>query len=473
MTEDQILLKLALDATSANQSTAQVVELQKKAAAQFVETWSSAAKKRADTELSIERDKQQKLTLMEKAGHDARVAAYQAAEERRVRIGQKNYQNTLNQRQQNAANLQAQISGGSGGYGSGFTPSAGNQPSMAGNHAINGLAGGADLTGSEKLGKAASLLSSLIGLAAMVKYVFGGDLMKEITHALHWMHRYGEKLLPQARALAQNLAKAAGWVGVVVESAALSYYSIKAGRAADESNVSTANLRTQSGTLAEKLGLPAGSSHEQIITKQHELMAAQNQAAKDAEAAQIRSIELAQEQERIATGKLKLQEKFNRLRAEELQLSRDARENLTRQRGIAHAGQMVDQESVTIGDLAGRRYTESLNKNYGAGGRFDIGAGDGPYARIAQDYLLAQKQQQWDIAHGRAVFNSKGELTGGDAYADKQRQIYAHNMLAGAGLDTPTMQFSEMRTSLKIMQADMASLALRAATSGLKISGTE
>lgn len=344
---------------------------------------------------------------------------------------------------------------------------------MAGSHAINGLAAGADLAGSEKLGKAANALSSLIGLAAMVKFLFGGDLMKEITHALHWMHRYGEKLLPQARAVAQNLTKAFGWIGVAIESAAMGYYSIKAGRAAAASNVSTANLHTQSGTLAEKLGLPAGSSHEQIITKQHELMAAQNQAAKDAEASQVRSIELAQEQERIAAGKLKLQEKFNRLRAEELQLSKDARENLTRQRGIVHAGQMVDQESVTIGDLAGRRYTESLNKNYGAGGRFDIGAGDGKYARIAQAYLLAQKQQQWDIAHGNAVFNDKGELTGGMAYEDKKRQIYAHNMLAGAVLDTPAMQFSEMQTSLKNMQADMASLALRAATSGLKISGTD
>lgn len=129
----------------------------------------------------------------------------------------------------------------------------------------------------------------------------------------------------------------------------------------------------------------------------------------------------------------------------------------------------LDQETPTIGDLAGTAFTRQINKNYGTGGKYDLGKGDGPFAGIAQDALLAQKQQQWDIIHGNAIFDKSGALIGGTAFKDRQRQMADENKLGAAGLQTPAMKMDEMKRELKSIADSMTELLRRADQEGLAI----
>ena len=495
MTEDQILLKLALDATSANQSTAQVVELQKKAAAQFVETWSSAAKKRADTELSIERDKQQKLTLMEKAGHDARVAAYQAAEDRRVRIGQKNYQNTLNQRKQNAA-LQAEIAAGSGGYGSlptGVGTGGGRDDLKSGVSAgiATAIAGG----GAVATAKAVGIVAAGAKLEKWISSIIdGGNPFKGLKGIAGAIKKVGGYLVKYADILGAAITTVASAYQVV----RLTKASTDANQARQQEVFSHFDLAQQSGSIAGRMGvdidelqarggigpvvaerlraMSGNGSDQQRVAQRYLLAALNKQDALEAERrakAEHDAAAAASYAQRAAEAKAKAEAESAAHLRETVGLNREYNGLAKRAAGIRSAAGKIDQESVTIGDLAGRDYVNRLNADYGAGGRFDLAAGDGPFTGYARGYLREQKKQQWDIIHGNAIFDDKNVLVGGDAYADKQRQIGYHNLLKGAGMDTPTMQIAEMRDSLATISEDMTSLLAVAEIKGIVIKGTD
>jgi hypothetical protein len=92
-----------------------------------------------------------------------------------------------------------------------------------------------------------------------------------------------------------------------------------------------------------------------------------------------------------------------------------------------HAGE-EESQYPTMEELAGRGFTQQLNKRYGKGGRFDLGRGGGMYSGIAQDYELAQKQQIWDREHGNI----------GQAEKDRQRMISDVTKLQEAGVANPT-----------------------------------
>jgi hypothetical protein len=92
-----------------------------------------------------------------------------------------------------------------------------------------------------------------------------------------------------------------------------------------------------------------------------------------------------------------------------------------------HAGE-EESQYPTMEELAGRGFTQQLNKRYGKGGRFDLGRGDGMNSGIAQDYELAQKQQIWDRENGNI----------GQAEKDRQRMISDVTKLQEAGVANPT-----------------------------------
>ena len=139
------------------------------------------------------------------------------------------------------------------------------------------------------------------------------------------------------------------------------------------------------------------------------------------------------------------------------------------ERDLIGGGMKIDQETPSIADLAGRGFSSRLDKFYGRGGRGDLGAGDGPFAKAAQDYELAQKQQLWDIIHGNAKFDKSGALIGGQAFEDKQRMISAHNLLSGAGLDTPAMKLAEMNDKLNGIYDQIVELGRIAGETGIEI----
>lgn len=189
-------------------------------------------------------------------------------------------------------------------------------------------------------------------------------------------------------------------------------------------------------------------SAEQIA--EHERSIAQ--AAKDRE-----------ESEKIIAEKQKEQERAT------ISISREYRNLRDQGLAIRDQGQKIGQVTPTLEDLAGSSYTRQLNKDYGAGGRFDLGAGDGPFAGIAQDAALAQKQQMWDIIHGNAEFDKTGALIGGEAFRDKQRYIGDVNKLGAAGLETPAMKMDEMKTHLQTIASDISDLLKRAEDAGIVV----
>jgi hypothetical protein len=88
---------------------------------------------------------------------------------------------------------------------------------------------------------------------------------------------------------------------------------------------------------------------------------------------------------------------------------------------------------------------------------------------VAQDYELAQKQQQWDIIHGNAQFDAQGNLTGGAAAEDRQRMIRDKNMLGGAGMETDAMKFSDMKEHLSDIRQACQDLFKKASGEGINI----
>jgi hypothetical protein len=107
-----------------------------------------------------------------------------------------------------------------------------------------------------------------------------------------------------------------------------------------------------------------------------------------------------------------------------------------------------EAEYPTIENLAGRRFTERLDKQYGAGGRFDLGRGNGPLGDTARDYELAQKQQIYDRTYGNTAA----------AEGDRQRMIADRNKLIGAGAATPEMQMEKMRENTDAMRQHLNDL---------------
>ena len=106
------------------------------------------------------------------------------------------------------------------------------------------------------------------------------------------------------------------------------------------------------------------------------------------------------------------------------------------------ASAMEDAVYPTVENLAGRSYMEQLNSYYGEAkykkvrGRWqqvsgfgDLGAGDGPFSAVAQEYELAQKQQLWDRKYGNIS----------DANDDRIRMNQARDTLIGAGVANPEM----------------------------------
>ena len=493
MTAEEINLKLGITTDAMRQGTLKMLDEQKKAAMDYVEFWTRAAKKREAEELAIEKDKQQKLTLLEKAGHDARVAAYKEAEERRQRIGRQNYENTVRQREQHQQNMK-EIAAGSGGYGS-LPAASGGQRADIKSATTSAAATAASGGGAEGAIKGFGYTYAFIKIAKYIDKVFEGEWtkgMKGVSSAM-------KKLSGAFEGAASVVARSAGWLAVAYYTAKTVKEGTAAGAARQQEVFSNADLAFQTGSFggraqdvidrlekggfvsgnqAERLrGLTNSGNSDQLRAAQRFLIFAQEKesaalAEKKAKAERD-AAGAADYAKRAAEGKAIAEAEAEKKLREQTNLSSQLTRLTDRAAQIRVTGGKIDQESVTIADLAGRDYVAGLNQDYGAGGRFDLGAGDGPFAQAARGYLLAQKQQQWDITHGNAIFDDNGVLVGGAAYEDKQRQIKFHNLLKGAGMDTPAMQFAEMRDSLNEIQKDIASLYATAAKNGIVIKGTE
>jgi hypothetical protein len=160
----------------------------------------------------------------------------------------------------------------------------------------------------------------------------------------------------------------------------------------------------------------------------------EERAAKAADYAE-RSAEGKAAAEKETTEELKKQEKLNKLYGDAAKIRIEASK--------------VEKEVPTIEMLAGRGYMGRLNSAYGAGGQFDLEAGNGPGAQLAQEYELTKKQQMWDMVHGNF----------GQAERDRKKQIGLANQLGAFGMDTPAMKFDAMKEHLNKIQTDISAIA--------------
>ena len=172
---------------------------------------------------------------------------------------------------------------------------------------------------------------------------------------------------------------------------------------------------------------------------------------------------------RAAAGKAQQEKEAAALLEKQVGYAKQLNSLFKQAKDIKHRGAMIDVERPTIEALAGRDYVGKLDSMYGAGGKFDLEKGDGPFAKIAQQALLAKKQQMWDVIHGNAEFNQDGELVGGQAFLDRKKRMGFENKLLQAGIATPEMEFRAMRESLSDIQDNIASLYRKADNEGITI----
>lgn len=128
----------------------------------------------------------------------------------------------------------------------------------------------------------------------------------------------------------------------------------------------------------------------------------------------------------------------------------------------------VGVDAPTLDQLAGRGYMNKLGAAFGAGGQFDLGAGDGPGAKAAQDALYYKNKTTYDLIHGLGGFDKDGNLTG-QAKIDRDRGRAAQNLLGAMGLDTPAQKFEAMKISLNEINDNISDLLTSEKGKGLNV----
>lgn len=149
---------------------------------------------------------------------------------------------------------------------------------------------------------------------------------------------------------------------------------------------------------------------------------------------------------------LDLQKQQNQLNEEASRLALRIQENneVLNNRGF---------EAPSTEDLAGRGWSKRFESQYGAGGRFDLGSGKGPFASIARDYVEAKFQQMRDRQLGNI----------GQADMDRQRMNNAQDALINAGAASPDMKFDKLLQNTQAMQGHLEDLVKNGAVINTKL----
>lgn len=159
---------------------------------------------------------------------------------------------------------EGEFAGGRSGFGRGVGM-------MAGQAAMTAAGGG----GWGEVKSGALMIGGGLGVEKFVTHLMEGKveglrrLPGEIMHVLKGFAEWGS-----------IIARGAGILAAVVGVFEIAKAAIGMGRGADQSNASGANLRSQDASLGTKLGLGANATHEQIIAKQRQLMALQDESIK-------------------------------------------------------------------------------------------------------------------------------------------------------------------------------------------------
>lgn len=400
-----------------------MLDVQKKASMQYVDFWKSAL---------VQKD------VAEKAELQASEVRYMANVEKKIaadKLWMEQYALRLAEKREVDA-----ISGGSGGYGS--MPGAagggrGGGVSMGAQGALMGAMGETDAGGAVKgAAKGFGLFYAFYKLSHWIEeLISGGNPFKGLRG-----------IGPAVGKVGKFFTAFAEVIGTVATFAITAWELTKLGKAAISADQAHAEEQRSAIRLAQQTGHLEVLREETLERqKQEKLVEDAEKKAAAAEDYAARMAESKAEHEKEALAALKEQEKLNKLYGDAAKIRIDAAK--------------VEKEVPTIEMLAGRGYMGDLNKAYGAGGQFDLEAGNGPGAQLAQQYELTKKQQMWDMVHGNF----------GQAAQDRQKQIGLANQLGAFGLDTPAMKFDAMKEHLNKIQTDISAIA-RGATLNVAVS---
>jgi hypothetical protein len=415
-TEEEIKIKLGFNAEAVTRGTNDLLDKQKRAANDYVNFWKKAISDRERAEIDYD---VRAAARANKAAKLTRVRAVVQAERAAVR--------------------DAEIAAGS-------IPA--------------NLAGGA--LGGAAAGVAAKNVHGLGGivreLGVLAREAYNGNWHKMLSSFTVLLSRMGSFAVYAARISAALAGIVGGYYMVKATLAERAFFKADA-----ESNASNESLTAQSRMLGKKLGLGDNATTSQVIAKQRELMTLQDESFRKQHEAELKSYEQAVQKNRL----LKEHAEWQKVYLQRVQqVNSMLQEAAGLRRNIAEAKNAIsniDRAVPTIADLAGRSYSTQLERDYGAGGRYDIADGNGPLAQAAREALLASKQQMWDVTHGNYA----------QAELDRKKQMMFENQLSAAGLETPAMREKSMRESLKNLETSLQALMTRAAGEGIRIADTD
>ncbi len=460
-----------MDLAAMRTGTNQMLDEQKKASQDYVGFWSRAVETRIAKEAELD-----------VAANAKSLARYQALKKNKADVDRQ-------WMEEQAA--MADIARGSGGYGSMPTGGSGRR-----SNGIGGMAG-------------AQIAGDLAGGSGWKTAAEGGLFTVGMLHLQHAINEILEGKTPTALAkiprailhVGKFLSEFAEVLGVTVAVVGASWEAVKLTRAImDAKNAHTkdvfsrADLAQQTGKLggsldskitelendgristeqAERLrSMSSGGTSENLRTAQRFVMQEEAKLAEEKAAAEQKSADAADYARRAAEGKaIAEKEAADKLKEQE-KLSREYGKLAREAHNIETEGGRVDSVVPTVADLAGRDFSKKLNKDYGAGGKFDLGKGNGVYGDAARESELAGKQMAWDLTYGNGRYvvgaDGVGHFTG-QAEVDRKRKIAADNMLGAAGLDTPAMKFEAMKQHLADIRQQMVILNQKASDDGIVI----
>ena len=373
---------------------------------------------------------------------------------------------------------QSVIAGGSGGYGSGFK-TAEQIAAEGGESAVaSGAAGQLAGAGLREAGKEAHGFAGILReTAVLFREGFRGNFTRMIGSASLLLGMMGTLAVSIALPLAAILAIPGWrtWQAHKAENESAKRLQEKVNFQAEIQRQHVKELykhgmigRSEEERLQQQLEHPDADAltsvrdstrqYDQQLKSALELESKQkaiaDYAARRAESEKI----IAEQVEKQAEETAKMSHQYAGLRREGL--------------AIRTAFNREDESLPTIEDLAGRSWTERLNRQYGKGGRFDLGRGNGIYSSAARESELSAKQMQYDLIYGNGSYQVGKDGIGyftGAAEQDRQRKMRADNILGAAGLDTPTQKMEAMKQHLEQISDSMHELIRRADAEGIPV----
>ena len=471
---EELLLRLGLDAGSMQAGTYKMLDAQKKASMEYVGFWESAFAKRAASE---------------EAANDASLARLAANTKAKEAITAKFFAEQAAQYEIAAGSIPAGMAGGAEGVAGGAARRA---EGGVGGSILAGATGGM-VGGRAARGFFTTLKETMLGSSRAWWSAARLALVELSATAAAWGAAI---LLPLAAIVGPSAFKtyrarqAAAESGKDLKTATGNAESILRGRIADmvrSGVISKDDARMYNERLgASSTGLNnVFSEVNALVPQQKKVEAAkaalkaekenrelQREEAKEARAnasaaARMKDDKLQQAeiQARIsalnkndigyADMLLQLQKESRDVEADALadkkKMAELQKQEINKERELANKKKELlerEKEYPTIANLAGRDFESGLDKDYGAGGRFDLGIGDGKMGDVARDYLLRQKQQIWDRTYG----NKK------EAELDRLDMITDRDKLFAAGVAPDEMKWDKTREEITTLTADIAEI---------------